>query len=414
MSRSIAVVSPFLDKQHGTERCICEQIEHLAQTYGYEIHIYSRQVEDVAGVQVYSPGNTREPGTIWWHQVPPLPGPYVLGYSWWFIANHLYRWWDAHMSGLLFDMVYTPGINCLDADVISVHIIFAEFHHRVKQELQLHRNPVSVWHRLIHNWVYRRMIMTLEQRIYTNDKIIFAPVSCKTAHDQTVFYGETPFLYVVYHGIHSLHLNVEKRLRLRNVSRSELHIPNHACAVLLIGNAWKKKGLHTLLRALGQLNNPNIWLLIAGRDERAPFEPLIQQYNLTNRIRFLPIRSDVEFYYAAADIYAGPSLEDAFALPPAEAMACGVPTIVSSQAGASEIVTHGEDAFILQDPTNAEELAGYLQRLYEDPELRQRMGERAAQTASQYTWERNAAKMHMIFQQAMLRKRKNQQHARQK
>ena len=57
----------------------------------------------------------------------------------------------------------------------------------------------------------------------------------------------------------------------------------------------------------------------------------------------LPPRKDVEFYYAAADVYAGPSLQDSYAMPPAEAMACGLPVIVSASAGVSEIVTSGKD-----------------------------------------------------------------------
>ena len=58
-------------------------------------------------------------------------------------------------------------------------------------------------------------------------------------------------------------------------------------------------------------------------------------------MKFVPPRNDIEFYYAAADAYVGPSLEDTFAQPPAEAMACGLPVIVSSANGTSEIVTDG-------------------------------------------------------------------------
>ena len=54
---------------------------------------------------------------------------------------------------------------------------------------------------------------------------------------------------------------------------------------------------------------------------------------LVGRVLFPPPRHDVEFYYAAADAYVGPSLHDSFALPPIEAMACGLPAIVSDQVG---------------------------------------------------------------------------------
>lgn len=401
----IAVVSPFLDKSHGTERCICEQIEHLARDYGYEIHIYSRQVEDVEGAQIYKPGRSGGAGTIWWHRTPDMLPPYVIRYSWWFMINQLYRWWDTRVAGLSYDAVYTPGINCLDADIISVHIIFAEFHRLVRRELQLQRNPIRVWHRLIHSWVYHQMIMALEGLVYTKNTTVFAPISRKTANDQARFYRERPFTHVIYYGFYTGQFTADRRAYLRAPARNELKIPTGVFAVLLVGNAWKKKGLHILLTAVGKLDKPDIWVLVAGQDDRAPYERMIQQYNLGKRVHFLPIRKDVETYYAAADIYAGPSLEDAFALPPAEAMACGVATIASSQAGVSEVITHGEDGFILKDPTDTDELAGYIRQLYEDPVLRQRMGDTAAQTTKRYTWARNAAKLHVLLQETILRKR---------
>jgi UDP-glucose:(heptosyl)LPS alpha-1,3-glucosyltransferase len=121
-------------------------------------------------------------------------------------------------------------------------------------------------------------------------------------------------------------------------------------------------------------------------------------------VHFLPSRSDVEFYYAAADAYAGPSLEDAFALPIAEAMACGLPVIVSARAGASEIITNGVDGLILEDPTDSSALAAMIRRLYEDRDLRAVMGERAAETAQQYTWERNGRELTAIFEEILRRK----------
>ena len=54
--RCIAVVSPFLDKRHGTERCVAEQVERLAQEYGYEVHVYSQRVEDMVECMRAEPG----------------------------------------------------------------------------------------------------------------------------------------------------------------------------------------------------------------------------------------------------------------------------------------------------------------------------------------------------------------------
>ena len=140
---------------------------------------------------------------------------------------------------------------------------------------------------------------------------------------------------------------------------------------------------------------------MVGQDTLPPYQDMIHSLGLHGRVTFLPLRSDVEFYYAAADVYAGPSLEDAFALPPAEAMACGLPAITTRMAGASEIITQGEDGLILEDPTDAQTLSEWLQRLSNDVDWRNRMGEAASRTAAKYTWARNASEMRVVFDRAI-------------
>src|SRR6202040_3394030 len=125
---------------------------------------------------------------------------------------------------------------------------------------------------------------------------------------------------------------------------------------------------------------------------------LARGYGLDDRVQFQPLRRVMQFYYAAADAYAGPSLEDAFALPVAEAMACGLPVITSATAGVSEIITDGTDGLILKDPTDSTALAAMISRLYEDTEFRATMGKKAAETTEQYTWERSGEELLKIFQ----------------
>jgi glycosyltransferase involved in cell wall biosynthesis len=95
-------------------------------------------------------------------------------------------------------------------------------------------------------------------------------------------------------------------------------------------------------------------------------------------------------FYAAADAYVGPSLEDAYGLPVLEAMACGLPVIASARAGASEILRDGENGFVLRQPEDFQELAVLLRRLCSNPNLCVHLGEEAARTAKEQTWDRNA------------------------
>jgi UDP-glucose:(heptosyl)LPS alpha-1,3-glucosyltransferase len=379
----IAVVSPFLDKQHGTERCVAEQVERLARDY--EVHLYSNRVEDV------------DLSKIVWHRVPALPGPHLFAYIWWFAANHFKRWWDARFRGLKYELLYTPGINCLDADVISVHIVFAEFCERVREELRLSSNPVKIWPILIHRRMYYSLIKMLERRTYTREDLALVVVSQKVAADLERYYGRRRNLSLLYHGWDRQRLGRASRVKLRAQARCELGLQENNFALLLVGNDWKKKGLPCLLEAVRQLPHSEVRVLVVGNDTKAPYLASIRRAGLEERVRFLPLRRDVEFYYAAADAYVGPSLEDAFAMPPMEAMACGLPVIVSQQAGVSEMITHGVDGLVLEDPQDDGVLASFIHEVCSDGDLRQRLGENASTTARKYTWDGNAEELRAVF-----------------
>jgi UDP-glucose:(heptosyl)LPS alpha-1,3-glucosyltransferase len=386
--RRIAVVSPFIDKRHGTERRVAEFISRLADDYDF--HLYSARVEDVDLRRVV------------WHRIPELRGPHLLGYLWWFLANHLWRRRE-RSRGNAPDVVYSPGINCLDADAVSVHIVFAEFREGVMEELRLGRNPIAAWPRIIHRRLYYGLIAMVEPYVYGRRDVSIAAVSKQIAGDLERYCHSPAQISVIYNGLDTGLFYPERRASLRGASRRALSIGEDDFVLLLIGNDWKNKGLACLLKAMRQAADPRLRALVVGQDDRSPFLALIAQLGLEGRIQFCPPRSDVEMYYAAADAYAGPSLVDAFAQPPAEAMACGLPVITSRTNGGSEMITHGCDGLVLEDPADFMGLAEMIQRLVGDAALRDRLGAAAAETARQYTWERNAQQMRELFERAAQR-----------
>ena len=386
----IAIVSPFIDKRHGTERRIAEWVSRLP--HDYEIHIYSQRVEGLDLTRMR------------WHRIPRIPGPHLINFLWWFAANHVWRWCDVHLRGLPHDVVYTAGTNCMNADLVSVHIVFAEFFRQVEPELKLSGNPLRFWPRLLHRRLYYRLIIFLERHIYSNLNTGLILIARKTAADLKHFYGRDDALPVVYIGLDHQIFNTESRLRNRAQVREQLGVADDKFALLLVGNDWKKKGLVALIESLAQLRDLPIVLLVAGKDDRIPYEARIRELGLQGSVAFLPSRADVQSYYAAADTYVGPSLEDTFAQPPAEAMACGLPVITSATNGTAEIMTDGVDGLIVQDPNDVAGLAARIRRLYDEPVLRQRLGEQASLTAQKYTWDRNGEQIRAIFAEALSRK----------
>ncbi|MGB6199470.1 MAG: glycosyltransferase family 4 protein [Candidatus Acidiferrales bacterium] len=388
----LAVVSPFIDKSHGTERLVAEWISPL--TDDFDVHMYSQRVEDMDLTKII------------WHRIPKFPGPHLFNFIWFLAANHIWRWWDRTFRGIRHDLVFTPGTNCLDADAISVHIVFAEFFRQVRPELRFARNPIRSWPRLIHRLIYYRLVIALERHMYTQPRAQLILIARKTAVDLDHFYGRHESLPIVYMGLDHAVFNAPARIARREAARAELGIPDRQIVFLLVGNDWRKKGLFTLLEALPALADFPVTLLVAGNDETRPYDAPIERLKLTGRVRFLPVRSDVAFYYAAADVYVGPSLEDTFAVPPLEAMACGLPVITTSTNGTAEIMTDGVDGLILQDPNDSNTLAAQMRALCEDPALRALRGERAAQTASRFTWEDNAREFREIFVRILREKTK--------
>ena len=383
----LAIVSPFLDKSHGTERMVIEWLRRLDEEF--DIHIYSQRVEDLDGSKFV------------WHRIPELRGPHLLNFIWWFAANHAWRVFDRYFTGLTYDITFSPGPNCLDADAISVHIVFAEFLNRVKSELQFKKTPIQSWPRLLHRKLYYQVAIFLERVAYTNPRTRLILTARQSERDIIRFYGGKGGYSMVSTGLDHCVFNPARRSSLREEARLELGLRDGSFVALLIGNDLRKKGIRGMLEALTELRDVPIHLVVVSREDPAPFEAMIADEEVSRRVHFLPPRRDVEYYYAAADVYVGPSLEDTFALPVFEAMACGLPVIVSACAGASELITEGFDGMVLHDPRDKSMLAAMIRRLFADADCLKRLGRNAATTTQKYTWERSSSELAAVFHEIL-------------
>jgi glycosyltransferase involved in cell wall biosynthesis len=386
----IALVTPFLDRRHGTERVILEQLERFAAKPGVELHIYAQRIDDLSGVSRYQGASkATPPNSLIWHKVPALPGPHLFGYLWWFFANQFCRWIDDKVRGLKCDLVYSPGINAWDADAIAIHIVFHEFYRQVRTRLSLRGSPPLGWPRRLHRRLYYLLIMALERRIYTAPRTNLAAVSQLVSRHLTKFFGRSD-AWVIPNAVDVVHFTPEARSARRASARERFGLTPETFALLLIGNDWEKKGLATLLHSMAECHDLPLKLVVAGRDDPALFAPLLNKLQLHPRVQFEPSSSDVIQFYAAADLYVSPSLEDSFALPPIEAMACGLPVITSVNNGGSQIITNSVDGFVLEDPCDAQAVAALIRNLFAHPDVSRRVGESAARTARGYSWDRNA------------------------
>lgn len=382
----LAVVSPFVDRSHGTERALAELLDRLARSYHCEIHLYSQRVSDLA-VQTPRAGLHAEAGALFWHKVPSIPGPLLIRFLWWLIANGCIRASHALLGRPAVDLVLSPGINCLDADVVIVHALFCQLRELSRAANPTERDGASLL-RALHRRAYYFLLTWLERFVYRQPRVSLATVSQRTANLVQKYFQH--HAVVIPNGVDVVHFSAAARASRRSEARRRRNFHDTDFVLLLIGNDWRVKGLPTILAAMAEASALPLRLLVVGRDNVAPFRAMADRLGVAERCVWEPPQTDVIDFYAAADLYVSPSREDSFGLPVAEAMACGLPVITSVFAGVSERIRDKQEGFVLPEPEGAGVLAALIVQLYSQPALRLQVAQAGALAAQDWTWDRSA------------------------
>jgi glycosyltransferase involved in cell wall biosynthesis len=173
-------------------------------------------------------------------------------------------------------------------------------------------------------------------------------------------------------------------------ARAALGVPADGQYIAFIANDYARKGLPALLGALQAL--PDVQLLIAGHAGQVErFKVVAQSLGVERRVHFLGPMPDVSPVYCAANVLAHPTLEDTFAMVVIEAMAHGVPVVVSSSeyCGISALLVHGKNAIVLDQPQDASSLAAALRSVLSNSDKSNALSAAGKVFASQHSW--NAA-----------------------
>lgn len=156
--------------------------------------------------------------------------------------------------------------------------------------------------------------------------------------------------------------------------------------VLFVGFACVRKGAHLLIEAFARSRIEGK-LVLCGRLERAVAEVCAEWLAHPNIIHH-PYTDDVSSFYRAADVFAFPSLEEGSPLVSYEAMAHGLPMVVSPM-GAGDVVRSGVEGVVLP-PYDMEAWVETLRELAADPDLRYRYACNSWQRAQAFTFNRVA------------------------
>jgi len=157
--------------------------------------------------------------------------------------------------------------------------------------------------------------------------------------------------------------------------------------IIHCGAVTLRKGCHYLLQAFAELNLPNaeLWFVGTVNDEIRPF---VEQY-ANEHIKLLGSQSQntLNWYYSQADVFALLSLEEGLAMVQAQAMACGLPIICTTNTGGEDLIEQGKSGFVIPI-RDIDALKEKMLFLFENREDCKEMGESAkAKVQDAFSWD---------------------------
>ena len=371
----IALVHKKLDLNGGTERDLFRTAEGL-RDLGHDVHLFCGEFE------VSPPAGTTA------HAVAVAPlGRTLRLWSFALFAPRLVRRTSC-------DVMVNFG-RLLSQDVLRCgggsHRAFLDKFGR----------SAGVWRRFWQSVSpYHQSLLAMEKRQFREGhyKAILA-VSDEVKRELASTYSVPAVrIKVIYNGVDHERFDPALREKFRESVRRQWQIPSEAFMVLFVGSGFRRKGLDRLLEIWNAPALKDVYLLVVGEDARRDRYIAWAQRQAPGRIVFTGRQSDIEQYYAAADLVALLAVQEAFGNVVLEALASGLPVVVSSTVGAAEVLKGNLASGIVADPRDPTEIVEKIVSMLprsRDPRLRIE----ARKLGEDYSW-----KNHFLRLQGFLQK----------
>lgn len=232
----------------------------------------------------------------------------------------------------------------------------------------------------------------LERRCFANSRCIIAN-SLLVRRQIIDYYAVDPArIRVIYPGI-----DLAQPVPDGDALRRELGIPAASRVILFVGAGFARKGVAPLLQLLSRVR-ADYRALIVGKDKRlADYRRLAEELGLAGRVVFTGPRTDIDRFYAAADLLLFPTRYEPFSNVVLEAMRLDNAVITTRQNGAAEVL---DEALLMADPEDAAILP-QIERLLTDDAWLERVKQRNRDTAAEFSIERNAAETLAVIRAVM-------------
>lgn len=184
--------------------------------------------------------------------------------------------------------------------------------------------------------------------------------------------------------------------------RKKLGIPKKK-TILYVGRLDREKRVELLIRALKLVRKTvDAQLLLVGPGLRAKkLKGLVKELGLTGQVIFVGYLPDEDMtnIYKVGDVFANAGTAELQCLAAMEAMASGLPIVVSDYKALPELVQHGKNGYLFHDDWR--DIAKYLTRILSDGKLRAKMGKKSLQMIKEHSVDKTVETYTMLYKRAI-------------
>ena len=318
-----------------------------------------------------------------------------------FVSSTLLLWWARWRARQPFDIVHHHhhGVS-VGADVTSAHCCErwnAEIMDRSRRE-HGDRPSDGVLRRL--QWRLWTMVEAWAAGRRRKQPLIVSSEGVKRQF--TSYYASIEDnVHVVPNGVDASRFSPANAARYRRTVRDSHGLTDGDLVVLTIAIDWVRKGITPAIEAMSYLEDLPAKLLVVGPDDPGPYRAVAADWGVWDNVVFAGPTSAPWGFYGASDVFLLASVNEPFGLVVLEAMASGVPIVVSASAGVAELIEDGRSGLFIHDSEDAEEIAARLRMVLCDGELGGRLACAGRQTALRYDWYEVASQTVEVYRAAL-------------
>jgi len=193
----------------------------------------------------------------------------------------------------------------------------------------------------------------------------------------------------------------------RDSLRRSFSVPQGASVITFIGRLDEQKGLDLLLEAAAHLETGvegvEVWLIGDG-PARTELQRQATKLGIDDRVKFWGYQAQIERYLYASDIFALPSRYEGMPIVLLEALAAGIPCVVSRVGDNDLVVEDGKQGLVVT-PNDVTALAKALNLLLLSPEMRRQMSEAAVRRSGDFSDEHMAQRYAEMYRTLLSKRR---------